>query len=488
MEKLLSDSRHFFYLVLSTEGDILESNKLFEEELLEKKDEQNLFFLVKPIDHKELKNVLNDCLHSPGKNFLLELIIQTPAGKKFMVVWELCGEQVNNNFTIIAIGQKREYENEIWDFIENHKLTQQHFQSLFDQNEDAVCSFDPTGTFLTGNKAIETISGYSIPELKGTNIHLLFHPKDHFVTIDGFQNAVSGQIQHFEVRVVTKYRKIRYCNVTILPIVLNNLIFGVYVIAKDVTDKVLAERKIARDRDLMQQVQNKLHLLVEELTQTNNDLRQFTYITSHNLRSPLANLLGIIDLFDRNELSDYNLQFLDLFKDATNQLADTVNDLMEILVVKNKVNIEKEPIELESLLADVVKSISKTVQEAGAEMIASLPVNIVSFNKTYLESILLNLLTNSIKYRSPDRPLVINVSTSEAPDYIMLAFKDNGIGMNVDRVRDKIFGLYQRFHNNADSKGLGLFIVKSQVTALGGRIEVDSKVNEGTTFTIYFKK
>ena len=113
-------------------------------------------------------------------------------------------------------------------------------------------------------------------------------------------------------------------------------------------------------------------------------------------------------------------------------------------------------------------------------------ISILNMNKSYLESIFLNLLTNSIKYKSPDKQLKITITSKTINDKVILYFKDNGIGIDLDRNKHKIFGLYQRFHNHPDSKGLGLYLVKSQVETMGGTIEVSSKVGKGTTFTITF--
>jgi signal transduction histidine kinase len=110
----------------------------------------------------------------------------------------------------------------------------------------------------------------------------------------------------------------------------------------------------------------------------------------------------------------------------------------------------------------------------------------INFPKRYLTSILLNLLTNAIKYRSPQRSLIITIKTHIHKDYTILSFSDNGIGIDMQKFGHKVFGLYQRFHNNIDGKGLGLYIIKSQVDAMDGKVEVESAENEGTTFRIYF--
>ena len=115
-------------------------------------------------------------------------------------------------------------------------------------------------------------------------------------------------------------------------------------------------------------------------------------------------------------------------------------------------------------------------------------VQSVHFNNAYMESIFLNLVTNSLRYAHPQRYPVITLKTSINPDgSSKLVYSDNGIGMDIERVKNKIFGLYQRFHENPEGKGMGLYLVHSQVTALGGKIEVDSEEGIGTTFTITFK-
>jgi signal transduction histidine kinase len=112
----------------------------------------------------------------------------------------------------------------------------------------------------------------------------------------------------------------------------------------------------------------------------------------------------------------------------------------------------------------------------------------VLFTPAYLESILLNLFTNAIKYQSPKRKLKIDIVSSNVDDFVILKFKDNGIGIDTEKYKDKLFKLYQRFHDNPDGKGLGLYLVKSQLEALGGSISIESKVDKGTTFIIKFRK
>lgn len=114
-------------------------------------------------------------------------------------------------------------------------------------------------------------------------------------------------------------------------------------------------------------------------------------------------------------------------------------------------------------------------------------VAVLNSNKAYLESIILNLITNSLKFKSENRKLEINITASKIGSSVIIIFSDNGIGIDLKRNRDKVFGLYQKFHKYPDSKGLGLYLVKSQVETMGGTINIDSEVNKGTTFTLTFK-
>jgi signal transduction histidine kinase len=227
----------------------------------------------------------------------------------------------------------------------------------------------------------------------------------------------------------------------------------------------------------------------EQLEQNNNDLRQFSYITSHNLRAPLSNVLGILKLIDTSTITDpTTLLLLKNLEECTLQLNDTVKELLELLIVKNNENAQKEPLDLRKVFEKVVASIHTTVESNNMKIAADFnDAYEVHFNRTYLDSILLNLLTNAIKYSSPKRSPEIKVTTEKIEDGIKLYFSDNGLGIDLSKYKDRVFGLYQRFHNHADSKGLGLYMVHSQLRAMGGDIELQSEVDKGTTFIITFK-
>jgi PAS domain S-box-containing protein len=230
--------------------------------------------------------------------------------------------------------------------------------------------------------------------------------------------------------------------------------------------------------------------LIEELLQSNADLKQFGFITTHNLRAPLTNLLAIVELLNLNKIQDESTkELLKAFKTATFQLNDTLNDLIKVLFIKQNIHIALNQVEFQTVLEKNLHDLSTLINSSEIKIETDFSdAPSILFDANYLESILWNLLSNSIKFASSDRKLHIKIVTRKEKEFVVLEFTDNGIGMDMERVKDRIFGLYQRFHERTDSKGIGLYLINSQVTALGGKISVHSKVNEGTTFYITFKQ
>lgn len=242
------------------------------------------------------------------------------------------------------------------------------------------------------------------------------------------------------------------------------------------------------DIDSIKRKEFELQELTKELLKKNGELEKFAYITSHNLRAPVVNLKSLTEMHADGDLPpELELEINTKIRQSVKQLDNTLNDLVEIVSSKSGEQITKEslnlPIELDQVMASIENQI--LLSEAIIETDFS-EVEYINFPRRYLTSILLNLLTNAIKYRSTERPLVVQIRTQIEKDYTVLSFSDNGIGINMQKFGHKVFGLYQRFHNNIDGKGLGLYIIKSQVEAMDGKIEVESLENKGTTFRIYF--
>jgi len=230
--------------------------------------------------------------------------------------------------------------------------------------------------------------------------------------------------------------------------------------------------------------------LIRELTQNNKDLKQFSYITSHNLRAPISNLTGLLNLVEDIPIEDYELkEIIQGFNKSTHLLNETIEDLTKVMIIKDNTSIQKEDISLKEIFYNILSQLNFQIELYQPIVKIDLEdAPVLNINKAYIESIILNLLTNALKYRSQSRKLRITITAKPIKNSIKLTFKDNGIGIDLNKNRDKVFGLYQRFHDYPDSKGLGLYLVKSQVEAMGGTIDIESEVDKGTLFTLTFKK
>jgi signal transduction histidine kinase len=226
----------------------------------------------------------------------------------------------------------------------------------------------------------------------------------------------------------------------------------------------------------------------KDLVEYNQQLEQFAFITAHNLRAPVARILGLGNVleFASKSAQDERLIIGKLIF-ATGELDTVVKDLSTILELrKNNISLITE-VSLHEELRLIKENLEKEILETNAaieEDFSKAPS--IRTIKPYLDSILINLISNAIKYRHLDRRPLIQIKSEVIENKICLTVSDNGIGIDLSSYGDKLFTLYSRVHNHVEGKGMGLYLVKTQVVALGGKIEVESEIDRGTTFRILF--
>lgn len=348
------------------------------------------------------------------------------------------------------------------------------FEHFFELSADLLCIAGFDGFFKKINPAVSQLLGYTNEELFSKPINELVYIEDQEYTAKVRKELLNNKpLLNFENRYVTKSGDIVWLSWTSMPIVDQKL---VYAIAKNITHN----KKLEEERNL----------LLSKFTKTNNDLKKLSYTSSHDLRSPVNNLLSIFSLLDVTKIEDSEtLQFLEMLQSATETLKETLNNYVDILILEDKEVAQIEEIDFSTSLNTVILSINSLIQKSKAIInIDFSQLEKVNFNKSYLESIFLNLLTNSIKYALPGSLPNISIYSRKTDRVDQLIFSDKGIGFDMNIVKDQIFGLHQKFNNHIDSKGIGLYLVNNHITSLGGKIDVESKINEGTTFTISFKK
>ena len=230
--------------------------------------------------------------------------------------------------------------------------------------------------------------------------------------------------------------------------------------------------------------------LTDDLINRNQGLEQFTYIVSHNLRAPVANIQGLSDLLMSSTMSaDESEQIAKNLLTSARNLDAVLIDLNNILKLKIDISKARERIIFSGLVEEIEKNIYALLQKENVTIVTHFEEapEMISL-KSYVYSIFYNLISNSIAYKKPGAQSIIEIKSVERNSEIELLFKDNGRGIDLENKGDQVFGLYKRFHPDIEGKGLGLFMVKTQVEALGGKITIKSKINEGTEFKIIFKK
>lgn len=243
--------------------------------------------------------------------------------------------------------------------------------------------------------------------------------------------------------------------------------------------------KIDKKNNLLVKQKNELQYLSHDLIRQNASLERFAYVASHDLRSPAINLTSLLSLYGEAKNDEERQILIDAMHEIADNLLVKVNDLLEIMKNKHSSNELIGNLSFNDLYEKVVKNLSGEIIQSKAHLdydFSAAP-NINGY-ESYMESILQNLISNAIKYSHPERvpEIVIRSYQDKKNTYVKIA--DNGLGIDLNVHGSNLFGLYKTFHANKDSKGVGLYLTKAQILAMGGNIEVDSKPGVGTTFTI----
>ncbi|WP_291112234.1 PAS domain-containing sensor histidine kinase [Flavobacterium sp. UBA4120] len=255
----------------------------------------------------------------------------------------------------------------------------------------------------------------------------------------------------------------------------------------DEAGKPIKARGTIQDITEKKIIENELEKTVAELNDKYNELMQFSYIVSHNLRAPIANIMGLANVISMSDTSmEEKLEIIEHIETSAIKMDDLVRDLNMILASRSPLNTRKEMVQIPDVINNILDTLDKQIVESGASIktnISDDAKEIFSI-KSYIESILYNLINNAIKYKSSKRILELTISSKRINDSLLIKVSDNGIGIDLKRYGESIFGLYKRFHMESEGKGLGLHMTKTQVETLGGKITVESEPGKVTTFTI----
>ena len=225
-----------------------------------------------------------------------------------------------------------------------------------------------------------------------------------------------------------------------------------------------------------------------ELIKHNNELRQFSYTVSHNLRGPVASLLGLLELLAPKKLPEGESQIIGHIRTSTKKLDQIIKDLNKIVDIRHDIFKIRQKIDIENELDGIAMVMSRDFEQNNVILKKNLRCQHIYSVKPMVNSIIYNLISNAVKYRASDRQPIIEVTTNEDERFYFLEVKDNGLGIDIKQNQESLFKLYKRFHFHTDGKGLGLYLVKLQCESLGGSIHVESEINRYAKFTVRIQK
>ena len=408
-----------------------------------------------------------------GQPFTIEILNYKKTGEKFWINKEITPilNQAGDIFKFIAV------QNDITEK-KQAELELKKLSLVASRTSHGVVIMDTECHIEWVNEGFTRMFGYTLSEVIGKD------PKEF---LEG-PNTDKAEVQQMREKLTEAVP----FNVILMVYRKNGESFWVSIDFSPVFDKdgILTQFiAIQKDITLRKEAEANLVKMSQDLYKHNRDLQQFTYIISHNLRSPVANAIGLTRLLTSlsKESKDFDTSLVYL-KDTVIQMDQVLKDINQILSIRDRKNVqEKKGISLFTICHQALIDLTKPLRQCNAQVQVDINKETeVQAYRAYLYSIFHNLLTNAIKYRSEKRALQIIIKATRVPDgRTCITFSDNGSGFDRIKVGDNAFKLYKRFHPQIEGKGIGLFLVKTHVEAMNGQIEVSSQVDVGTSFTIY---
>lgn len=360
------------------------------------------------------------------------------------------------------------------------KLTKarDRFKAVLEATRAAVWEWNvQTQVLMIDNLWAEMI-GYTKEELEPITVKTwenLTHPQDLKVAEKELEKCFAKEIEYYNVEFRFKHKNGQWRWIksygrvmTWTPDGLPLMMYGAHI---DITDKREQEEKL-QDFLTTTEVQN-------------NRLKNFAYIVSHNLRSHSQSMSGLLDLVINQtpEIPDHEL--IDMLYKNSKNLSQTVEDLNRVVMeTDSKIILEK--INVYDSITKNIETLFTQIKNSGISVKYDIDKSFeIKGVKAYVESVFFNFMSNAIKYRSTKRESFLHITAYKTDKYIVISFEDNGQGLDLEKHGDNLFGMYKTFHKNEDSRGIGLFITKSQIEQMNGKIEVSSKVDVGTTFKVF---
>lgn len=366
--------------------------------------------------------------------------------------------------------------------ITEHRMSEIKFKGLLNSAPDTMIIVNQQGIILFVNKQAEKMFGYRSNELVDQHLTKLV-PNRLWDTMEYYAKAFLKAPKYFglpsdlDFFVHNKSGFQIPVQVTLSPLETSEGLL-VSIALRDITvQKQTAHRIMETNKSLKESA--------KRLRAQNRQLEEFNQITSHNLRSPVSNLNALLEIYKTETDAELKETLIDKIETVTKHLTWTLDTLVESLIIKKSTAQSLEKVNFHNTLSKVKEMLAAEIAKTNATIAVDFSeASSAMHNKIYLESIFLNLISNSLKYRSMERIPKILVQSKIKEGKTQLEFRDNGLGIDLKKNGKKLFGFSKVFHRNEDAKGVGLFITKAQVDAMGGKIWAESEEGKGTSFFI----
>lgn len=355
--------------------------------------------------------------------------------------------------------------------------SEEHFRTFANNIQNLAWMTDPTGWTYWYNERWYNYTGTNFEEMEGWGWKTVHHP-DHIKRVTQFIAEALKKDETWELTYPLRSKDGEY----------RWFLTRAYPVKND-NGEIIRWIGTNTDIDNQKKAESALAETNIELLKINNDLDNFIYTASHDLKAPVINLEGLFTAFlSEIELSDDLVAIKSMIDASFSTFKSTIKDLTEITKVqKGSSPDDQEVIKFSEIIDEVKLGIKDQIEKNGAEIHTALNVEEIKFSRKNLRSIFYNFISNGIKYASPKRNSIIEISTDESDGSILITFTDNGLGISEEN-RAKMFSMFKRFHDHVEGTGIGLYIVKRIVDNAGGKIEVESELGKGSSFKVYLKK
>ncbi len=429
--------------------------------------EAGINFFPEGVNRDSIITAFNNAIEK-GQGYDLELQILTA---KNNLVWvRAIGIPVIKNNKCTSVYGVFQDINQIKQ--KHQQLTHQErlLRLTFDNAPHGMALLNEKGNWTRANKKSLEIFDLYEEQLLNKNILSLIHPEDKnsfsLKSVDANTNYVK------EVRILTESNAIKWLNVSISVIP---------------DDNITEEHFICQFEDITEakSVKTKVDRLLSKTKAQNHRLYGFANIVSHNLRSHSSNLKMLLDIILQEKENGLDDEIFEMLQAGVGGLEKTITNLNEVVKVDDINSEIVKGLRISDFVNEALTNLAIQIKTSEVEIINEVDSSHeIMGTPAYLDSILINLISNAIKYRSKERKPFIHLKTIKQNNCIVITVKDNGLGINADLVRDKMFGMYKTFHGNDDARGIGLFLTKSHVISMGGEISFESQVDVGSTFAV----